>query len=232
VAILIGAWALPARAQGQTYPQQAAFINVSVGAQPQRRTLNATDSFSLYDETATTTSVQRIRNGALIDVSAGYRVMRHLAIAAGFSSFGRPGTAILTASVPDPVFYGRPKTIAADAADLKHTERAVHLQAMWFMPVTRRIDVAFSGGPSFIRVNQQVATAHVASGTQNVTPATIARAGTARGFNAGFQGNYLFRSQYAVGLFVGYAGGTIDLHGAENLKVGGLRTGLAVQARF
>ena len=35
------------------------FLNIDAGAQPQRQTITATNSFPLYDETATVTVTQR-----------------------------------------------------------------------------------------------------------------------------------------------------------------------------
>src|SRR5581483_11748705 len=97
----LGAVAAPAAAQA--YSAAPAFLTVGVGAQPQRRTLTAADSFSLYDETATIAAVERIRNGALIEIGGGRRISERLAIGAVFSMFGRPGSGSLTASIPDPI---------------------------------------------------------------------------------------------------------------------------------
>ena len=76
-----------ARAQDELVP--TGFINIDAGAQPQRQTITATNSFPLYDETATVTVTQRIRNGAVYDVSGGMRIAHNLAAGVGFSQFGR-----------------------------------------------------------------------------------------------------------------------------------------------
>jgi hypothetical protein len=220
-----------AAAQGQPSADPSAFINVGVGAQPQRRTLAATSSFPLYDEIATIAATQQIRSGAFFEVSGGYRVAPRFAVAAGFSSFGRPGTGTLTASIPDPIFYDRPATSSRDLGDLKHTERGIHVQALYFLPVSPKIDLALSAGPSFIRVSQQLPAMTVAA-DQSVTVGTTTESGTAKGFNAGLQTNYMFAPRYGVGFFVGYAGGSVDLPGAAGVKAGGVRTGVALQARF
>jgi hypothetical protein len=208
------------------------FLNFGVGAQPQRHSLSASESFPLYDELATIAAVQHISNGALIQVGGGVHVTRSLAIGAAFSTFGRPGGGTLTASVPDPIFYSRPTTVSGDASDLEHKERSIHLQATWLVPLSPKFDISLSAGPSFIRVSQELATASVTSGTQSVSVTRSIESGTAVGFNAAFQGNYMFASRYGVGLFVGYAGGSLDLPTAKDFSVGGFRTGLALQARF
>jgi hypothetical protein len=209
-----------------------AFLNFGVGAQPQRRTVAASESFPLYDETATVAAAQHIANGALIEIGGGMRVARRLAIGAAFSTFGRPAGGTLTASVPDPVFYGRPTTVAADASDLEHKERSIHVQAIWLVPVSPKFDISVSAGPSFIRVSQELATASVASAAQSVAVTRTNESGTAVGVNAAFQGNFMFAPRYGVGIFFGYAGGSLDLPHAKDFSVGGFRTGVALQARF
>jgi len=219
-------------ASAQTAAPDRLFLTVGVGAQPQSHTINASGSFSLYDETATVAAVQQIRNGALFEFGGGVPLTTRFAVGAAFSTFGRPGTGSWTASIPDPIFYSRPTSAAGNASDLAHSERALHFQASWLSHVSPKFDIALSAGPSVIRVSQEIATATIASGTQTVAVARTTQSGTAFGFNAGFQGNYLFASHYGVGLFLGYAGGSLDLPDAKDVTVGGMRTGLALQARF
>ena len=208
------------------------FLNVGVGAQPQRHTMNASSSFPLFDETATVAAVQQIRNGALIEIGGGVHLSRQFAVGAAFSTFGRPGAGTLTASIPDPIVYSQPSTVVRDASDLHHTERALHLQAALSVPVSPRFEVMLSGGPSFTRVSQEVATASIDTATQAVSVSRSSQSGTAIGFNAGAQGTYFLAERYGIGLFAGYAGGSVDLADAKGVTVGGLRTGLALQVRF
>jgi hypothetical protein len=220
--------AAPVAAQAQD--GRRAFLNFGVGAQPERHSLTAASSFPLYDETATVSAEQHVSNGPLFEIGGGARVARSLAIGAGFSTFGRPGGGTLTASVPDPIFYSRPTTVSRDVSDLEHKERSIHVQALYFVPVNAKLDISLSAGPSFIHVSQELVTAAVDAGS--VTATRVTETGNAVGFNAGGQLNYLFTPRYGVGLFVGYAGGSVDLPHASDFKTGGFRTGLALQARF
>lgn len=221
---------------GRTWAQTSAgaepkvFVNIGVGIQPHQRTLTATDSFPVFDENATITSVQEIRNGPVFDVGGGFHVSPRFAVGAGFSTFGRAGTGTVTASIPDPVFYDRPTTATATVGDLEHKERSLHLQAIYFAPLSAKVDVAVSAGPSFIFVSQDFGTATV--GSQGLAATHKNETGTAFGFNAGIQINYLFQPQYGLGLFVGYDGGSLDLPSSAGVHVGGFRTGLAFQTRF
>jgi len=221
------------RAEAQPYPISRTFISLNAGAQPQRRTITTSSTFSIYEEPATVTSKQPIRNGAVFDVSGGYRIWRRVALAVGFSTFGRSSASTVAASIPDPVFFGRPKAVMSGAPDLEHVERGIHLQAVWFIPVTGKIDVALSAGPSFIHVTQQLTpTVSIPANTQDVELSPITQTGTAVGANAGFEGSYMFTPRFGAGIFVRYAGGVVDLPAASGVAVGGFRTGVGLRVRF
>jgi hypothetical protein len=98
-----------AAAQAQPNPGSAAFLNINVGAQPQQRTIATSESFPLYDETATVTSSQPVNNGPVFDIAGGYRVRRQLFVGVGFSTFQRSSASDLVASIPDLIFVDRPR---------------------------------------------------------------------------------------------------------------------------
>jgi hypothetical protein len=232
--MVLAAWAAsgrPARAQSEVL--QAGFLNVDVGAQPQRRTITASNSFALYDETATVTAVQRIRNGGVFDVSGGVRIAENLAAGVGYSQFGRTGTGVISASIPSPRAFDQPLLVVRDADNLTHTERAIHGRITWFMPVSESLDISVSGGPSYIHVRQGLATGvTVATGTQTVSLGNETQSGNAFGVNGGIDANYMLRSSLGVGLFVRYTYGKLDLPDVKDFKVGGLQGGLGLRARF
>ena len=220
-----------ARAQDELI--QTGFFNADLGAQPQRQTITAQSSFPLYDEVATVTDVQRIRNGAVFDVSGGIRIGHNLAVGAGFSQFGRTGTGAVTASIPHPAFFDRPLTVSRDATDLAHTERTIHGRITYFMPMTDTLDISVSGGPSYIHVVQGLATGlTVAPGTQSVTLGNDEQSGNAFGLNGGIDGNYMLTRGVGLGVWVRYTYGKLDLPDVKDLKVGGLQGGLGLRARF
>lgn len=231
IAAFVLSGAAEARAQ-QPPPASAGFINVNVGAQPQRRTIHTSESFPLYDESATVTSTQPIQNGVIFDVSGGYRVWRRVALGVGLSSFKSRGDGGVAVSIPDPGFFDRPKIVTGDTSGLDRSEIGVHLQAVWRTPVTDKVDVSFSAGPSFIRVKQQVATASVRARTQNIDVTQKSESGTAVGINVGLDGSYMFRPQYGVGVFIRYAGGSVDLPAVSDVKVGGFQGGFGFRLRF
>jgi hypothetical protein len=231
---MLAAWALgaqPARAQDEIVP--TGFINIDGGAQPQRQTISATNSFSLYDETATVTVAQRIRNGAVFDVSGGVRIGHNLAAGVGYSQFGRPGTGTLSASIPSPRFFDQPLIVKRDAENLDHTERTIHGRITWFVPVTDAIDVSVSAGPSYIHVVQGLATGvTILPGTQTISLGNETQSGNAFGANAGADANVMLASTFGVGVWVRYTYGKINLPDVKDFKLGGIQGGLGFRARF
>ena len=181
---------------------------------------------------ATVTSSLPIRNGAIFEIGGGYRIRPRFAVAVAFSSFSRSSVGALAASVPDPIFYGQSTVTTAQTSALDHAERAVHIEAVWSTPLTHKIDLALSAGPSFIRVTQQVETMSVPTGAQSAVVSKDTAAGTAFGANVGVESHYMFAPRFGVGLFVRYAAGSVDLPSISKLTVGGFRTGLGFRVAF
>lgn len=233
VAGLVLAGASEVRAQGPAPQADRGFVTVNVGAQPPRRDFDTSASFTVFDETATIRTRQHVGNGPMFDVNGGYRVWNRVAVGVGFSSFSKSGGSTVGGTVPDPIFFNRPRIVSADASDLKHTERAVYLLAVWFIPVTRRIDVALSAGPSFIQVSQQlVSTATVSAGTQRLNPVVETQSKMAKGVNAGIDVSYVLARRFSPIIFARFNGGTVNLPSVSDLKVGGLQTGIGGRVRF
>ena len=219
-------------ALAQTPAANSVFIDVNGGGQTHSLTINTSTSFPIYGETAGINGAQKIASGPIFDISGGYRVWRGLAVAVGFSSHSRTSIGTLIGSIPNQIAFNRPLTVTTTATGLKHTERGTHVMAVWFIPVTDQIDVDIFVGPSFIRVRQDGMTPSVPAGTQTLNVATTSETGTAKGGNGGINVSYLFLRHYGVGFFMRYAGGSVDLPGLANLKVGGFQIGGGVRLRY
>jgi len=179
---------------------------------------------------ATTTTIP---SGGLFDLSAGYKVTPSIGVAIGFSTFSVTGATAGAASVPSPIFFNRPAavTIPENPADRK--DRSVYLLLVGFVPVTDKVDVALSIGPSFTRVQQSLITSvSIPAGTQNVNPTIQTQSGTAKGVNVGVDLTYMFVKQVGAGAFMRYNGGSVDLDSAPGLKAGGFQIGIGGRLRF
>ena len=130
--------------QAQT-PQPATdkfFANVNVGGQLASADLTSVATKTIYEETATLTSTQHLGRGAVIDFGGGYRVWGDVFAGLVISHFGNTQSASTSASVPDPIFFNRPRVITGTTDDLKRSELNVAPHAVWVTPLTDKIDLA------------------------------------------------------------------------------------------
>ena len=240
MAMLVAAAAANANAQTQPPPANLGFVNISFGTQPASRIVNVDESFALYGETATFAAAQENGGGAVFDISGGYRIKPAFGVALGFTNFSNTSGGTLTTSIPNPLVFDQPLVSSAPVPDLEHSERTIHLSAVWFLPVTDKIDVALSIGPSFIMVSQDlVSSISVPAGTQNANATVTTEKGTGVGVNLGIDGTYLFTRNFGAGLFLRWAGASVDLGTnpageplVEDLSVGGFQIGVGLRMRF
>lgn len=230
---LCGIMAATAHAQ-MTWTDQG-FVNASLGIQSGSRTLNTSSIFESLDEQARLDTTQDVDGGMFLDISAGYKVWRNLAAAIGFSRMKSDSDVTFNAAIPDPVATDRLRTVSASAAGAEHKEQAFHLMGVWMMPVTDKIDVGFSAGPSIFQVSQDVPTAiTTAEPGPTVTGTTVTSVDkTTVGLNLGVDATYLVTPDIGAGLLVRYTRGSADLPGAtDKLTVGGFQIGVGVRYRF
>jgi len=240
MAMLVAAAAANANAQTQPPPANLGFVNISFGTQPASRDANVNESFALYGETATFATAQEIGSGALFDITGGYRIRPAFGASVGFTNFSNTSGSTVNTSIPNPLVFDQPLAASASVPDLTHSERSIHLSAVWFLPVTDKIDVALSFGPTFIMVSQDmVSSISVPAGTQTANPVVTTEKETGVGVNIGFDGTYLVTRNFGAGLFLRYAGAKVDLGSdaageplVDGQSVGGFQFGVGVRMRF
>lgn len=207
------------------------FIDVNAGLQVASRTFVVDALPIVYNETAILSTSHDVGVATVFDVTGGVRVWRDLSIGLGFSYAGGSGDAQMTAAVPHPLFHDRRVETTA-TADVKRSEKAVHLQFIWTMPVTDKMDASVSAGPSFINVNQEmVNNITVVPNTQNATAAPDTESDTAAGFNVGADLSYLLTPRYGIGGFMRYVFGSAGFPSVD-LKTGGFQIGGGARLRF
>jgi hypothetical protein len=228
------ALAVAAPAQAQMVWQDRGYVNVNALLQTVSRDVSATGSFDLYDEVATFDAPRKIGSGVVFDISGGAKVWRNLAIGLGYSRLSNTDNVTVTARIPDPIEFDLPHEQVLSAGDLEHSESAVHLSAVWFWPVTDKIDVAFSAGPSFFTVKQtHVTSVNVESNSFIATGVSVANAKeSAAGLHIGVDATYLVTPRFGAGILLRYAGASVDVAGIEDLNVGGFQLGVGLRVRF
>lgn len=225
--------AAPASAQ-MTWTDRA-FLNVNFGVQEVSHTLDTSSTFDLYGETGSLDTTQPIDGGALFDIGAGYKVWKNLAVGLGYSRVQSDGDAAIAANVPDPNFFDRHRGLTGVAPNAEHSEHAIHIQGTWVMPVTDKMDVGFSFGPTIFMVGQDVPTSiSITEPAPTLSSTTITREDkTTVGINLGFDLNYFFRPRIGAGILARYTYGSVDLDSAsESLGVGGFQLGFGIRVRL
>lgn len=218
------------------------FVNVNGGTQGGAQDFDASWTFSRYGENGRFEIRNDVdRSGGLFDLSGGARIWRNLAFGIGFSRVKGTTDASVSATVPHPLFVGRPRTATASRTDLTHTERAVHFQAVWVMPLRYGIDLAFSAGPSVISLEQSFLTDAEANevgapfSQVSLSTTTTEQKKSGAGFNAGVDVNYMVTPNFGAGLLLRYAGGSIEIPFRSDLAtvdIGGFHVGGGLRVRF
>lgn len=211
------------------------YVTFNVGAQVGSHDLDTSSSFSLYDETATVTSTQKVKGGAFFEIGGAYRVWgNNLLAGVSFTHTGSDADVALTASIPDPVFFDRPRAVTASQSGAEHSENAIHLNAIWMIPVANKIDVGVFAGPTIFMVKQDTITSLTVTEPGPTVSAPLAEVKkTTAGVNFGVDVQYLVRNKIAVGGIARYSWGSATIDGADDkLTVGGFQIGVGARYRF
>jgi hypothetical protein len=226
----------PTNAAAQMKWTDKAYATISVGGQAGSHTLTTEPAFTLYEEPGTLTSVQKAGGGAFVDIGGGYKVWHdNLVLALSFSHVGGDNDAAIAAQVPDPVQFDHPRAVTTSLGGAKHSENAVHISAVWMVPVTDKIDVGVSAGPSIFMVRQDVPTGlTVSEPGPNVTSVASSKVKkTTGGFHTGVDVTYLLTKKIGAGLLARYTFGSVRLPDAtKSLTVGGFQVGVGLRYRF
>lgn len=211
------------------------YVSVNGGAQVGSHNLESSSTFGLYDETATVTSTQKVKGGGFFDIGAAYRVWgKNLLAGVTFSHTSSAADVSLNASIPDPVFFDRPRTVATSQSGAKHTENVIHINAIWMIPVANKIDLGVFAGPSIFSIKQQaIGIPSVTEPGPNVTTPLNEIKKSSGGFNAGVDVQYMIRPKWGVGGIARYTWGSATIAGAtEKLTLGGFQIGAGARVRF
>jgi hypothetical protein len=172
----------------------------------------------------------------ILDVSAGVRVWKNVALGLGWSNYSDTSTGTMAVSVPDPLFYDRPQARSTTVDGLEHKEQQIHVSAHWLQPLTDKLDLSLYGGPTMFSVKQDVLTGITVptGGTTiaSVTTATVDE--SAVGLHVGLDVRYLILKNAGIGAFARYATAKINTTAVDggSMEVGGFQYGVGLRVRF
>jgi hypothetical protein len=245
--LVITLLALGSQAQAQDWNGRG-YFHVSIGGQAQDQTFTDSATFPIYGDRGASAAGHSVGGGQLIDIAAGGRVWKSLAIGLAYSANSNKNDAVVTVRVPHPIVFGQPREASSTAADLEHSENVVHLQFTWMLPLNDKMQLAFMAGPSFFTVRQDVA-APISSAAQirDVAPFTSVTINSISvtevkdspvGVNVGVDGTYLVTPMIGVGAFVRYAGASLNLDTPAGvtrdgeINAGGVQAAVGMRLRF
>jgi len=223
------------RAQAQMKWTDKGFANINIGAQSGSHDVATTTTFEVYDEDAQVNTTQKTGGGFLFDLNGGYKVWNNLVAAVGYTFMSDSADAAVTASIPHPDVVGQPRIVSTTADNLSHAEHAINLMGVWMVPVTDKVDVGVSFGPTIFIVKQELPdTLTFTEPGPNVTGLTKKNVNkTTAGINFGVDVTYLLTKNTGIGGILRYTWGSVDLDGAQDsLTVGGFQIGVGARYRF
>jgi hypothetical protein len=228
----------------QTFPEPGKwFVNLHGGGQVGSRDVNRSTEFDLYDDRAQFGTAQEMKGGGLFDVGGGGRFYEDYGLGVSYTRFRSAGQATFTGSFPNPLFFNEPKRSVGGAAPVEHTDEAVHIQALWFVPYTDKIDFTVGIGPSFFKVKQGfirgIMFSEVPPDYTSVTVDTIDKVDVKEsgvGFNIGGTMTYAVWKNIGASAMVRYSRGSLTFPLSEGqsakVTVGGFQLAGGVGVRF
>ena len=232
-----------AGAQGP--PADRIYLNIGFGVESGSSVATDSRPYTLYDEQATITTNTNWTSGSIFGGGLDVRVVKNLTIGFSYHQETNTADAAVTGSIPHPLFFNRARNLSITAGGLQRRENATHLSLGWIVPISNKLDVLVSGGPSFFRLQQNVvAEVIIAERGGNFSeivaaPTVVEQKRSVMGYNAGADVTYIFWQNDSVrigaGGFVRYASATTDVRllvSDVETKIGGVQFGFGGRIRF
>jgi len=246
--------ASPAAAQSQqaTAPPQApraaaaihprVIVALEGGAQLTTMTSGSAVTFKLYGEDARLNVDYRTPVSPVYGARTGVRVWRQLMVGAGVTLFAGNRDAALTAALPHPFHFQRPRALEGTASALERDETAVYAEVGWHRRFGRKWDAVVFAGPAFFRATQEAATRVRFNEQYPYDTATYSDVDTASrktnatGFTLGADVAYRIGRTFSAGALVRYARATADVTPVDGqrfrITLGGLQATAGLRLRF
>jgi len=173
-----------------------------------------------------------------LDAAAGVRVWRNLAVGVDVGFLTKSGGGSVSAQMPHPFYFNRPRAVTGDASGLQRSETAINLEALVMLPIRPRWQAALFGGPTWFAVKQDLVTNVTLSESYPYDTAAFAGASSARqsrskaGFNVGGDVAYMLRPHVGLGAGVRYTRARIALTDSATIVAGGPHVDGGLRLRF
>jgi hypothetical protein len=231
----------PAQPSKGQWPSDG-FFSVDGGYQSHSFTFDEVHHDNRFVEESTWQADYKLSDGFFFGAGGGARVWRNVVIAGAYSQSRDKNPASVTASIAHPFFFDRFRSISGESEDLRQDEHALHISAMWMIPVNRRLEIGVFGGPSYFWVTREFVEDVQYAETFPYDTATFTgvAVGEAQanhlGGHVGLDLTWLFTREIGVGALVRYSRASVDFEtpagGAASVDVGGFQVGAGLRVRF
>lgn len=219
-----------------------ASVSINAGSQPSSISFAGSATNIVNLENAVTNTGYKVANGPAFDGGVAVRLLGHLGIGVGISSFSNEHDASISASIPHPFFFNTPRSISG-VGSLRRNELAAHVQAVYVLATGRKWDIAIAGGPSFFSTEQDVVSDVTYAETYPYDTATFVAASTSRvskkavGFNASADVTVHVAPHVGLGVLVRFSRASLEFavpSHAETVKLnaGGVQVGGGLRLFF
>lgn len=240
VGAFLAATVTTAAAQDRIWSERL-WISVSGGMQSAGSAFGDTFERPLYTETERAEVDYPVNAGAVLAASGGYRVWKRFTVGAGVTRYSQRGDATVEARLPHPFFDAQFREVSGTTSALRG-ETSAHLLLGWMQPLSNRLRVILTAGPSYVTVEQTLVTEVQYSEAYPYDTATFTGAKTRRasqgasGFNAGADLTWVFTPRLGAGAMIQFTRARARLNAGDNRTIavdaGGLQAGAGVRLFF
>jgi hypothetical protein len=200
-----------------------------------------TSTFPSFLEEGRSTRSYDGGKGVVFEVGAIVGIRKGLGAMGSIELYQSDFDGVFEESLPHPLYFEQPRTVAGDVASLEYSEQAVHLDAVYTREFPK-FTVDVFGGPSFFFTNTEILDTVTTASEYPFDEATV-RSTTSRklddnpiGFNAGGALAWRLTEVIGVAFQARYSKATIGIarEGGNEIELdaGGFRVGGGIRLSF
>ncbi len=229
--------------------QERVRLSINAGQQTSSTSVNQQQTFERYLEQGSFTFERLVPTAVTYDLGLTARLWRGLYAGAAVSMFDDTGGAgTVTARVPHPLQFNKPRTVTGEIPNATRREVGQHIMVGWNVQTARGLEFLLFGGPSIFATDQLVVNSLTLTLDKEVFPFDelafpAVESETLRenvmGYNVGVDMTWRFARHVGVGLLVRYSEGkqaftpTRPAGAAPvDVTVGGLQAGGGLRLTF
>jgi opacity protein-like surface antigen len=194
---------------------------------------SSTSTWDVTQETAELTADYDSGTGPAVEAMVGVWVTPSFGFRIAFGWSRRDTDATLTASLPHPFFFDRPRTVSGELSGLEYRQLASYLDLEW-RPLVGPVSVAVFGGLALVRVEADFVERVEFDEQYPYDEATFRAAVTQRGrsdagvgWSAGASVSHVLGSRVTIGLEARYTRANLELvlpgNATAPIEAGGLQ---------